>query len=385
VTNSHYLINRLTLSDFRNYSTLRLNPARPLIALTGENGAGKTNILEAVSLLVPGRGLRGVGFSIIARQGGFSHWAVAAEIETPQGDYKIGTSYQGDALSEDNSPTGRNAMVDGETQRSPGVLAQYLKMLWLTPTMDRLFVGPTSDRRRFFDRLVLNFDAQHGARVAAFEKLMRERNLLLSAPKYDATWLAAIEGQMAERAIAISAARNDTSAKLARHFAMHAEAGPFPWGMLHINGETEDMVAAKPAVQAEAEYAMILKDSRSLDKSQGRTMKGPHRSDFSVLHGPKSQNAELCSTGEQKALLIGLILAQARAVKEVLGAAPILLLDEVAAHLDVQRRRGLFEALTALGVQGWMTGTDAHLFEDAGPASVLYSVENGMVLEVTGA
>jgi DNA replication and repair protein RecF len=362
---------------------LRVNPLLPLIALTGENGAGKTNILEAVSLLVPGRGLRGVGFSAIARQGGVARWAVAVDIETPSGEYKIGTSFQGDPLSDEMPNTSRNAMIDGEAQRSPGVLANYLKMLWLTPAMDRLFAGPASDRRRFFDRLVLNFDGNHGTRVAAFEKLMRERNLLLSAPRFDEAWLAAIEGQMAERAIAISAARNETAAKLARHFALHAEAGPFPWGLLQMLGETEDLVQAKPAVQAEAEYAMILKDSRSLDRSQGRTMKGPHRSDFSVVHGPKSQSAELCSTGEQKALLIGLILAQARAVKEVVGAAPILLLDEVAAHLDVHRRRGLFEALTALGVQAWMTGTDANLFAEAGALCVLYNVEHETVLEVT--
>jgi DNA replication and repair protein RecF len=362
---------------------LRIAPTHPLIALVGANGAGKTNILEAVSLLVPGRGLRGVGFSVIARQGGQAQWAVAADISTPAGDYKIGTSFQGDPLSVDASNAGRNAMVDGEVQRSPGILAQFLKMLWLTPAMDRLFAGPASDRRRFFDRLVLNFDPHHGSRVAAFEKLMRERNLLLSAPRFDETWLLSIEGQMAERAIAISASRNEAASKLAKHFAMHAESGPFPWGMLHILGETEALVAAKPAVQAEAEYAMILKDSRNLDKSQGRTMKGPHRSDFAVVHGPKSQSAELCSTGEQKALLIGLILAQARAVKEVLGAAPLLLLDEVAAHLDVLRRRGLFEALEALGVQAWMTGTDANLLDEAGATCAIYNVDNGKVLEVT--
>jgi DNA replication and repair protein RecF len=267
-------------------------------------------------------------------------------------------------------------------QRSPGPLSNYLKMLWLTPAMDRLFAGPASDRRRFFDRLVASFDSHHGARVSAFEKLMSERNFLLQDPRYDAGWLTSIEAQMAEQAIAISAARNEAAGALARHFAMHAEASPFPWGMLQLKGETEALVAAKPAVQAETEYAIILRDSRGLDRAQSRTMQGPHRTDFSVLHGPKSQNAELCSTGEQKALLIGLILAQARAVKELSGAAPVLLLDEVAAHLDKDRRRGLFEALTELGSQNWMTGTDANLFSEAGPASVLYHVEHGTILEV---
>lgn len=361
---------------------MRIIPSCPLIALTGQNGAGKTNVLEAVSLLVPGRGLRGSAFNVVARLGGSTSWAVAADIEVPEGEFKIGTGYEGDPLSEDGGTSGRNAMIDGVVQRSPGALTNYLKMLWLTPAMDRLFAGPASDRRRFFDRLVISFDTHHGARVSAFEKLMRERNFLLQDPRCDYAWLTSIEVQMAEQAIAISASRNGAATVLAKHFAGHADTSPFPWGILQLTGEIEALMTAKPAVQAEAEYAMILKEQRGLDRAQGRTLKGPHRTDFSVLHGPKSQSAELCSTGEQKALLIGLILAQARAVKELVGAAPVLLLDEVAAHLDVHRRRGLFEALTALGVQAWMTGTDAELFSEAGSASVLYNVEHGTILEV---
>ena len=378
-------ITRLTLSDFRNYEGLRIAPARPLIALTGQNGAGKTNVLEAISLLVPGRGLRGSAFNVIARLGGSASWAVAADIIVPNGDHKIGTGFEGDPLAEDGGSTGRNCMIDGEAQRSPGALSNHLKMMWLTPAMDRLFAGPASDRRRFFDRLVINFDTHHGARVSAFEKLMRERNFLLQDPRCDYAWLSSVEAQMSEQAIAIAASRNEAASVLAKHFAGHADSSPFPWGLLQLNGEIEALIAAKPAVQAEAEYAMILKDSRNLDRAQSRTMKGPHRTDFSVLHGPKSQNAELCSTGEQKALLIGLILAQARAVKELIGAAPMLLLDEVAAHLDMHRRRGLFEALTALGVQAWMTGTDTNLFSEAGEASVVYNVEHGTILEVKSA
>lgn len=379
---SAFAITRLTLTDFRNYQSLRINPTQPLIALTGQNGAGKTNVLEAVSLLVPGRGLRGSAFNVIARLGGSASWAVAADIITPDADHKIGTGFEGDPLAEDGGTSGRSAMIDSITQRSPGPLSDYLKMLWLTPAMDRLFAGPASDRRRFFDRLVIAFDSHHGARVSAFEKLMRERNFLLQDPRCDFTWLSSIETQMAEQAVAISAARNEAATVLAKHFAGHAEKTSFPWGMLQLNGEIESIVAAKPAVQAESEYAMILKEQRGLDRAQQRTLKGPHRTDFSVLHGPKSQSAELCSTGEQKALLIGLVLAQARAVKELVGAAPVLLLDEVAAHLDVHRRRGLFEALDGLGVQAWMTGTDASLFDEAGKVSSLYNVENGTILEV---
>jgi DNA replication and repair protein RecF len=377
-----FSINRLTLSDFRNYESLRITPSRSLIALTGPNGAGKTNVLEAVSLLVPGRGLRGSAFNVIARIGGSSSWAVAADVMVPEGEFKLGSGFEGDPLAEDGGSSGRSAMVDGSPQRSTGVLANYLKMLWLTPAMDRLFAGPASDRRRFFDRLVASFDDHHGARISAFEKLMRERNFLLQDRRCDVAWLTSVEAQMAEQAVAIAAARNEAATTLARHFAAGADASPFPWGILQLNGDIETLVLAKPAVQAEAEYVIILRDSRPLDRTQGRTLKGPHRSDISVTHGPKSQPAELCSTGEQKALLIGLILAQARAVKELLGAAPVLLLDEVAAHLDAHRRRGLFEALTALGVQAWMTGTDASLFAEAGDASALYHVEHGSILEV---
>ncbi len=366
-------ITRLTLTDFRNHAGLRMEPARPLICLFGPNGAGKTNILEAVSLLVPGRGLRGQDFHLLARIEGHGAWAVAVEAETPQGETRIGTSFDGGAA------TIRKVAIDGHMQKSSGALSQHLKMLWLTPAQDRLFMGPGSDRRRFFDRMVATFNEAHAGHVSAFEKLMRERNALLQQPRGDETWLKALESQMAEQAIAMAAARNEAANLLARHFAAGVAQGPFPWGVLQLHGEIEELVAAKPAVQAEDEYAKILADSRGLDRSQQRTMRGPHRSDISVLHGPKSTPAELCSTGEQKALLIGLVLAQAKAAREVVGASPILLLDEVAAHLDEARRRGLFAALTELGAQAWMTGTDENLFEAAGDQACRFEVKDGTV------
>ena len=240
-------------------------------------------------------------------------------------------------------------------------------------------MGPASDRRRFFDRMVASFNDTHAVHVSSYEKLMRERNALLQDMSADPTWLGAVETQMAEQAVAIAAARNEAAGLLAKHFASGLAQGPFPWGVLQLHGEIEELVAHKPAVQAEDEYAKILADSRGLDRSQHRAMKGPHRTDISVQHGPKSTAAELCSTGEQKALLIGLVLAQARAAKEILGAAPILLLDEVAAHLDQARRGGLFETLSAIGAQAWMTGTDENLFEAAGDQAGRFEVKDGNV------
>ena len=366
-------ITRLTLTDFRNHAALRMEPALSLICLYGPNGAGKTNILEAVSLLVPGRGLRAQDFHLLARTESMGAWAVAAEAQTPLGEIRIGTSFDGGAA------TTRKAAVDGQLQKSSGGLAGYLKMLWLTPAQDRLFMGAASDRRRFFDRMVASFNAEHAGHVSSFEKLMRERNALLQTPRLDVVWAATLEAQMAEQAIAIAVARNEAASMLARHFANGVAKGPFPWGVLQLHGEIEELVASKPAVQVEDEYAKILADSRGVDRSQQRTLRGPHRADISVLHGPKSTPAELCSTGEQKALLIGLVLAQAQAAKEVLGASPILLLDEVAAHLDETRRRGLFASLANLGCQAWMTGTDENLFSEAGLSACRYEVKDGTV------
>ena len=372
-----FSITRLTLTDFRNHAALRLEPAGRLICLYGPNGAGKTNILEAVSLLVPGRGLRSQNFNLLARLDGHGSWAVAAEVETPEGEFRLGTSH--DLHTAEGENASRKVAIDGHMQKSSGALGHYLKMLWLTPAQDRMFMGPGSERRKFFDRMVASFNDAHASHVAAFEKLMRERNALLQQPGADRTWLSTLETQMAEQAVAIAVARNEAAAVLARHFASGAAQGPFPWGVLQLHGQIEELVSHKPAVQAEDEYAKILGDSRGADRAQQRTLVGPHRTDFSVLHGPKSTPAELCSTGEQKALLIGLVLAQARAAREVLGATPILLLDEVAAHLDAARRRGLFAVLAHIGAQAWMTGTDENLFEEAGDQACRFEVKDGTV------
>jgi DNA replication and repair protein RecF len=378
-----YQITRLTLTDFRNYESLRLAPARPLVALAGPNGAGKTNILEAVSLLTPGRGLRGVTFDALARISGAGSWGVSADAETPDGELQLGTAWSAPD-NEDDSNTTRAVMRDGILQKSAGALTGLLRMLWLTPAMDRLFAGAPGDRRRFLDRSVALFDPEHGTRVNAYEKLMRERNLLLQQPGFDRTWAGSLETQMAEKGVAISAARLECATTLGHFLAEPEAAGPFPWGTLMIEGDAEALVASRPSLQAEDAYRQLLAESRNADRAAGRTLVGPHRSDLAVTHGPKNMPASSCSTGEQKALLIGLILAQARAAKSLHGAAPILLLDEIAAHLDKSRRVALFELLTALKSQVFMTGTEAELFDGAGPAAVVYQVDNGHLTESPG-
>ena len=373
-------ITRLTLTDFRNYAGLRLDVDARLVALTGANGAGKTNILEAVSLLAPGRGLKGAVFEELARQGGAGNWAVAAEVETGDGPLTLGTAWS--SQSEAGDGGGRLVAIDGAAQKSSGALSEYMRMLWLTPAMDRLFAGPASDRRRFLDRLVTAFDPEHGSRNLVFEKVMRERNLLLEESHPDKAWLASLEAHMAEAAVAISAARLIGLEALQTHIEEGREASSFPSGKVAVEGEIEALVATTPAVRVEDEYRKILRDSRGLDRAAGRTLRGPHRSDLSVVHGPKQMAAGQCSTGEQKALLIGLILAQARAVKAAVGVAPIVLLDEVAAHLDRTRRQGLLEALRAIGAQSWMTGTDAELFAGMGQEGTVFQVEDGTVRQV---
>ena len=372
-------IRKLTLTDFRNYAGLRLRAPARLVALVGANGAGKTNILEAISLLAPGRGLRTAPFGELARHGGAPSWAVAAELETAEGLTSIGTGWSGQSEAGDGG--GRLVVIDGEVQKTAGALGGHIRLLWLTPAQDRLFAGPASDRRRFLDRLVAAFDPEHATRAAVFERLMRERNLLLEDLRPDTAWLASLEAQMAEAAVAISAARLVGLEALRTHIMEARSESSFPWVEVAVEGEIEALVAAKPAVQVEDEYRRILNDSRGLDRAAGRSLRGPHRSDLAVVHGPKGMPAGQCSTGEQKALLIGLVLAQARAVKAEAGVAPLLLLDEVAAHLDRARRGSLLEALAALGSQSWMTGTDAQLFEAIGRTGAIFTVEDGSVRE----
>jgi DNA replication and repair protein RecF len=346
-------VTRLSLADFRSYTDAVIAPGPGLVVLTGENGAGKTNVLEAVSLLSPGRGLRGASLGEMARRGGGGGFAVAARLD----DVEIGTGTIAAA------PERRQVRLNG-APASATSLGEWLSVLWLTPAMDRLFQEGAGGRRRFLDRLVLALHPGHAVHAARYEAAMRARNKLLGEPgPRDEAWLSALEARMAEHGGALAEARTATVAALAGRLA-DAPEGPFARAGLALEGGNEDLVAG-------------LRAGRSRDAAAGRTLIGPHRTDLAVTHLGKGQPASLCSTGEQKALLLGLVLAHADLVGERAGRRPILLLDEVAAHLDPRRRAALFERLDAGGGQVWMTGTEPALFAGLPDSASRIHVEAG--------
>lgn len=374
-------VERLTLTNFRNFAHLDLSVGEAPVVLVGPNGAGKTNLMEAVSLLAAGQGLRRAAYPEMARNGEAGDWAVAADIHTHAGAFSIGTGLP--AGTAHGPRTGRLVRLNGEPQSGSGILADLVEMVWLTPAMDGLFTGPGSDRRRFLDRLILCFDPSYRTRVGHFERAMASRNRLLADGVREASRLEAFERIMAETGVAMAAARSEAVAQLAAVIAARtarAPSSPFPWATLALDGSLEAELATRPAIDVEVGYAAVLARARERDRAAGRTLDGPHRSDLVVEHGPKSMPARLCSTGEQKALLIGLVLAHAELVKQRRdGAAPILLLDEIAAHLDPLRRAALYEEIIALGTQAWMTGTDAEAFDALGRRAQIYRVEDARV------
>jgi DNA replication and repair protein RecF len=355
-------VRKLTLTGFRNYGLASAWFASDPVVLTGPNGAGKTNCLEAISLLTAGRGLRGVPFPELVGHGA-NGWAVAAEIDGPDGEMQVGTGLQPDANGVVSPRAGRTVRIDGRSAKSSASLAVN-RILWLTPAMDGLFTGPAGDRRRFLDRFVLSLDPDYAAPAAVYERAMRQRNKALEtdAPQ---SFIAGLELQMADAAIAMAAARVTGFDALARTIEEERDTeSPFPWAVVTLEGTVEASLRNLGHEAAQGAFLRDLIASRERDRAAGRTLLGPHRSDFAVRHGPKDMPAKLCSTGEQKALLLGLILAQARLVKaQAAGAAPLVLLDEVAAHLDIDRRRGLFQSVAALQAQVWMTGTDDAAFQ----------------------
>lgn len=351
------IITRLRLHDFRNHARLDLPVEAGPVALFGPNGAGKTNILEAISLLSPGRGLRRSPLAALARTGGSGGFAILADIEVATGPLTLATAIQPGEIQ-------RQCRVDRTPVASANRFLDHLALLWLTPDQDALFRGPAGDRRRFLDRLVLAVDPEHGARSNRYDQALRHRNRLLDEINSAPRWLDAIEQEIAELGIAIAAARAETVSRLMALIGGESVADPpFPHAELRLDGDINAWLGEDSASRAEDRFRLALAGSRSRDRAAGRTLVGPQTSDLVVIHGPKREEAARCSTGEQKALLIGLVLAQARLVCQMRGEAPILLLDEIAAHLDTARRRALFALLAGLGGQAFMTGTDRALFD----------------------
>ncbi|ATQ67253.1 MULTISPECIES: DNA replication/repair protein RecF [Methylosinus] len=370
-------VRRLRLADFRSYAALDIAILSPLVALTGENGAGKTNILEALSLFSPGRGLRGAEIAECARRQGAGGFAVSIDLDSDDRLMQLGHGFEIGAPGE--TPA-RRFRIDRVPVSSARAFADHLRPLWLTPAMDGLFAGSAGDRRRFLDRLTMSVDAEHGARAARLERALRNRNRLLAEEQADSRWLTAAEREIAALAVAVAAARRDTVERLRALIAAERDdASPFPFAELSIDGELERLVGEEPALRVEDHYRSVLAAMRRRDAAAGRTLSGPQASDLLVRHGPKDEAARACSTGEQKALLTGLVLAHARLVAATTGTAPLLLLDEIAAHFDALRREALFEALARIGGQVWMTGADPRVFDSLTGRADLLRVTPGRV------
>jgi DNA replication and repair protein RecF len=368
-------VTRIQLTNFRSYASAELVVSGRPVVLAGPNGAGKTNVLDAISLLAPGRGLRGAKLSEHIRRGPTAPsealWAVAATVARGGETYQIGT---GLAVGPGGSER-RQVRLNGVPASSSADLGDVVQMTWLTPAMDRLFSEGASGRRRFIDRLVLGFDPAHGRRAVRYETAMRERAKLLKYGPRDPMWLDGLEKEMAEAGAALALARAETVARLNAMLAERGEAGAFPQAQLAMEGDTDALVAEGDAENALRE---VFARARIADAESGHTTKGPHRSDLAVRHVVKRADARECSTGEQKALLVSIILADAWELsRQRDGRAPLLLLDEVAAHLDGRRRAALFEEILALGAQAWMTGTDLNLFTNLESRADVFTVDNG--------
>jgi DNA replication and repair protein RecF len=370
-------IRRLSLTHFRSYRAASMQTQGDLVVLVGANGAGKTNCLEAISFLSPGRGLRRATLDDVADIQGDGSWAVSAEVEGEFGLATLGTGI--DAPGANGATTGRRARIDREPVSSSAAFGDHLRMVWLTPSMDGLFMGAASERRRFFDRLVLAIDSHHSGRVSALDRSLRSRNRLLEDRDYDAHWLEAIERETAELAVAVAAQRGQTLQRLSAALTSRGATSVFPSAAIALDGWMENALMTETATVVEDRYRDILRDSRAKDAAAGRTLNGPHLTDLQVVYAPKNMPAKDASTGEQKALLIAIVLAQARLQQRERGAAPLLLLDEVIAHLDPGRRAALFNELARLGAQVWMTGADPAAFSEVGASAEIFDVAAGQI------
>ncbi|MCU0838326.1 MAG: DNA replication/repair protein RecF [Rhodospirillales bacterium] len=358
-------IRRLTLTDFRCHAGLRLDVGDGAIALVGGNGVGKTSVLEAISLLAPGRGLRRARLAELGRWQGPRReplrWAVSARLVSAEGVIDIGTGLDASTGGASAGSDRRAVRIDGQPARNQSALAAAVSVLWLTPEMDRLFTDAPAARRRFLDRIVFGLEPEHATRVNSYERAMRERLRLLAGGGADGAWLKALEWTMAQAGIAIAEARRTMASRLSEA-ADRADAGPFPSARVAVDGAVDGWLDSLDAGAAAGRFAEALARARAADGAAGTTTLGPHRSEIAIRHGRSGRAARDCSTGEQKALLIAIVLAAAGLLAAARGGPPILLLDEVAAHLDAERRQQLFAAVAALGGQAWYAGTDAATF-----------------------
>ncbi|MCH2546119.1 MAG: DNA replication/repair protein RecF [Alphaproteobacteria bacterium] len=375
-------LQKLTLTNFRNYSHVTLSLSPQPVVLTGANGAGKTNILEAVSLLTPGRGLRRARVIDIDRASPHSAnplpvpWAVAAVLQQPDGDLtEVATGRDAEAAL--TGADRRRVRIEGNDVPQ-SALADILSVIWLTPQLDQLFQEGQSARRKFLDRLVYSFESDHAQHVAAYEQAMRERNQLLQERCNDAKWFAALEKKMAEHAVVVAAYRLQTIERL--NIVIAQSQRGFPKATLELHGVVEDLLQSGcVAMEAESRFAEQLHQCRQADSYAGRTSEGIHRTEWLVFHQEKNMEAGQCSTGEQKAVMLSIVLAQARARAMWGVCAPILLLDEVVAHLDLKRRAELAEEILDIGVQAWLTGTDAEGFGDLAAKAQFFNVSDAIV------
>lgn len=366
-------VQQLTLSNFRNYGELRLQLDTSPVVLTGNNGSGKTNLLEALSLLVPGRGLCRASVSEWQNNINPSPWAVAAVLDAPDGVLNIGTGRDPETLDNER----RVVLIDGRPVRGQQQLAERVAMSWVTPDMDRVLGDGPSARRKLLDRMAYSFDPAHAGRVHRYEKALRERMRLLRDGIADAVWLASLEDEMARSGVAIAAARHQLLRQL--QTAMLETQGAFPQADLSLIGLAEEALLDHPALAVEDRLRAALARTRGEDAQSGTTAIGPHRSDLQVIHRTHAVPADLCSTGEQKALLIAIMLSYVRTLARARQMKPLFLLDDITAHLDATRRQALFEEILSLDLQAWLTGTDAVHFAPLLPYAQHFSVEFGVV------
>jgi DNA replication and repair protein RecF len=368
------MIRRVTLTNFRSYRAAALASGDKPIVLFGPNGAGKTNLLEAISFLAPGRGLRRATLDEVAFREGDGSWAVAAEVEGALGLATLGTGIE--RRVDEGETLSRACRIDREPVGSAVAFADHLRVIWMVPAMDTLFAGAPSERRRFLDRLALAVDAEHARRVNALDRALRSRNRLLEDRQPDTQWLDAVEHETAELAVAVASLRAETVSRLAAVLASR-RGSAFPPAEIALDGWMEKLIQAHPALEIEERYRTVLRENRARDATAGRTLDGPHLTDLAVVYAEKGIAAADASTGEQKALLIGLILAHARLIAAMTGFPPVLLLDEVVAHLDPSRRRALHQELAQVGAQVWMTGADPALFAEVADDATMVEVSSG--------